>query len=70
MDQLYCKLSEECLYFSHESTIAPVLDAAAIASKFPDGTLPNSLLLALLADEQHPGDAQIALQIMETMSAR
>lgn len=70
LDQLYSKLSEECLYFSHESTIAPVLNAAAIAAKYPDGTLPNSLLLELLDDEQHPGDAQIALQIMETMSAR
>jgi exonuclease SbcD len=55
------------LNFSQDRNIAPVLDAAAIAKRFPDGTLPNSLLQALLNDEAHPGDAHLALDIIETL---
>lgn len=68
--RLYADLSEKCLYFSHDSTIAPVLDAAAIANEFPDGTLPNSLLLELLADQEHPGDAHLAFEIIESINVQ
>ncbi len=68
--ELCTKLSGECLHFSDESTIATVLDAAAISAKYPDGTIPNSLLLDLLNDEEHPEDAQIALEIMESINAQ
>jgi len=52
------------LGFSQERNIAPVLDAAAISKRFPEGTLPGALLHALLSDEAHPGDAHIALDII------
>jgi exonuclease SbcD len=68
--ELCTELSDECLYFSDESIIATVLDAASISAKYPDGTLPNSLLLELLADDDHPEDAQIALEIMESINAQ
>lgn len=70
LKQLCSDLSDKCLHFSYESNVAPVLSAAEIATRFPDGTIPNSLLRGLLADEEHPGDAQIALEIMESITAR
>ena len=60
----------KCLHFSDDSIIATVLDAAAISAKYPDGTIPNSLLLDLLNDQEHPEDAQIALEIMESIIAQ
>jgi exonuclease SbcD len=69
-DELNAMLREigpSFLNFSQERTITPVLDAAAIAKRFPEGTLPSSLLQALLADEAHPGDAQLALTLIETL---
>ena len=67
---LCIQLSGECLHFSDDSIIATVLDAAAISAKYPDGTIPNSLLLDLLNDQEHPEDAQIALEIMESIIAQ
>jgi exonuclease SbcD len=61
------EISPTCLNFSQERNIAPVLDASAISKRFPDGTLPGSLLHALLADDAHPGDAHLALDIIETI---
>lgn len=55
------------LNFSQERNIAPVLDAAAISKRFPEGTLPSALLQALLSDEARPGDAHLALDIIETV---
>ncbi|MEY3895904.1 MAG: hypothetical protein RLZZ214_1424 [Verrucomicrobiota bacterium] len=55
------------LNFSQDRNIAPVLDAAAIAKRFPEGTLPSALLQALLTDEAHPGDAHLAFDIIETL---
>jgi exonuclease SbcD len=56
------------LNFSQDRDIAAVLDAAAIAKQFPEGTLPSALLQALLSDDAHPGDAHLALDIIETVS--
>ena len=67
---LCTQLSSACLHFSDDSIIATVLDAAAISAKYPDGTIPNSLLLDLLTDQEHPEDAQIALEIMESIKAQ
>jgi exonuclease SbcD len=61
------EISPAFLNFSQERNIAPVLDASAIAKRFPDGTLPGALLHALLADDAHPGDAHLALDIIETL---
>jgi hypothetical protein len=55
------------LNFSQERSIASVLDAAAIAKRFPEGTLPSALLQTLLTDETHPGDAHLALDIIESL---
>jgi len=55
------------LHFSREQDIAPVLDAATISGRFPEGTLPGALLNVLLADEAHPGDANLALDIIESL---
>lgn len=56
------------LHLSHDLDIAPVLDATGVAKRFPEGTLPNELLLGLLADEANPGDAHLALEIIEPLS--
>lgn len=60
-------ISPAFLNFSQERNIAAVLDAAAIARRFPEGTLPSALLQALLTDEAHPGDAHLALDIIESL---
>jgi DNA repair exonuclease SbcCD nuclease subunit len=60
-------ISPSFLNFSQDRDIAPVLDAAAIAKRFPEGTLPSALLHALLNDDAHPGDAHLALDIIETL---
>jgi len=55
-------------HLSREQDIAQALDAAAIAKRFPEGTLPHALLQSLLADEQlHPGDAHLALELIESL---
>lgn len=61
------EISPAFLNFSQERNIAPQLDAAAISRRFPEGTLPGTLLHALLTDDAHPGDAQLALDIIETL---
>ena len=60
-------ISPAFLNFSQDRDIALVLDAASIAKRFPEGTLPSALLQALLSDDAHPGDAQLALDIIETL---
>ncbi|MCF7675036.1 MAG: metallophosphoesterase [Akkermansiaceae bacterium] len=60
-------LSPRFLDFSRDQDIAPVLDAAAISKRFPEGTLPGTLLHALLEDESHPADANLALDIIESL---
>jgi 3',5'-cyclic AMP phosphodiesterase CpdA len=60
-------ISPAFLNFSQERNIAAVLDAAAIAKRFPEGTLPSALLQALLTAEGHPGDAHLALDIIEPL---
>jgi hypothetical protein len=55
------------LNFSRDQDIDPVLDAATISKRFPEGTLPGTLLHALLEDEDHPGDANLALDIIESL---
>ena len=62
-------LTAKFLYVTRDDDIEPVLDAAAIAQEFPDGTLPNALLLGLLADEDHTGDAHLALEIIKSINA-
>jgi exonuclease SbcD len=59
-------LSPRFLNFSRDQDIDPVLDAATISKRFPEGTLPGTLLHALLEDEDHPGDANLALDIIES----
>lgn len=60
-------VSGSFLNFSQDRNIASVLDAAAISKRFPEGTLPSILLQALLSDHAHPGDAQLALDIVESL---
>lgn len=61
------EISGSFLNFSQDREIAAVLDAAAIAKRFPEGTLPSALLQALLSDDAHPGDAHLALDIIDTL---
>ena len=61
-------IHEKFLYVSQDlEGIARVLDSIAISSKFPERTLPHALLNALLADESHPGDTHLALEIIESL---
>lgn len=67
LNELLKKLAPRFLHFTFEKDVATVLDAAAISQRFPERTLPNALLKELLADDAHPGDAQLALEIIETI---
>jgi exonuclease SbcD len=58
------------LQLSCDQDIAKVLEASDVARRFPEGTLPNKLLQALLADESHPGDAHLALKLIESLQSR
>jgi hypothetical protein len=52
---------------SHEIGIAQLLDKASIAKRFPEGTVPHALLQALLTDESNPGDAHLALELINEL---
>ena len=53
---------------NREQDIAQVLEAADIARRYAEGTLPHALLTTLLADENNPGDANLALQLIEDLT--
>ena len=63
-------LASTFLHVRREQDIDHLLDSATIAGRFPDGTLPHALLTELLADTEHPGDAFIALQLIEEFAKR
>jgi DNA repair exonuclease SbcCD nuclease subunit len=67
LNRLLDGMKSRFLHLTREQDIAQVLDAAGIDQRFPDGTLPNKLLLGLLADESNAGDAHLALDIIETL---
>ncbi len=67
LNALLTDLSPRFLDFSRDLDIAPVLDAATISKRFPEGTLPGSLLHALLEDEAHASDANLALDLIESL---
>ena len=67
LNQLLDGMKSRFLHLTRDQDIAQVLDAAGIARRFPDGTLPNKLLLGLLADESNAGDAHLALDIIENL---
>jgi DNA repair exonuclease SbcCD nuclease subunit len=67
LNQLLFAMKSRFLHLTREQDIDQVLDAAGIARLFPDGTLPNKLLLGLLADESNAGDAHLALDIIQTL---
>lgn len=61
------RLRTRFLHLTTEVDVEEVLTPAEIAERFPDGTLPHALLTALLADPEHPGDAQVALDIIQDL---
>ena len=61
------ELRSQFLHLEVEQDIAKVLHAESVARRFPDGTLPNALLLALLSDQSEPGDAYLALKLIENL---
>ncbi len=63
-------LTNTFLHVRREQDIDHLLDSATIASRYPDGTLPHALLTELLADTEHPGDAYLALQLIEEYEKR
>lgn len=67
LNQLLAAMKSRFLHLTREQDIDPVLDAASISRRFPDGTLPSKLLLGLLADESNPGDAHLALDIIQNL---
>ena len=60
-------ISGSFLHFSQDRDVASVLDATAISKRFPEGTLPSALLQVLLSNDAHPGDAHLALDIIESL---
>ena len=63
-------LASTFLHVDRDQDIDHLLDAATIARRFPEGTLPHALLTELLADAEHPGDAHSALQLIEDLTKR
>lgn len=68
LNALVSEFANSFLHVSRDQDIAELLEPAAIASRFSAGTLPSALLNALLADEDHPGDAHLALDIIESLN--
>ena len=64
------QLAGSFLHVERDQEIDQLIDAATIASRFPEGTLPHALLTELLADAEHPGDAHTALQLIEDLTQR
>ncbi|HMN04435.1 MAG TPA: metallophosphoesterase [Flavobacteriales bacterium] len=60
-------LGKRFLHLSHDLDIAEVLAPEAIAKLYPEGTLPHAWLSELLQDAAHPGDAQLALDLIQTL---
>ena len=58
------------LHVARDQDLEHVLEAADIASRYPEGTLQHTLLTSLLADDEHPGDAHTALQLIEDLTKR
>lgn len=67
LNALLDDISPAFLSFSQDRDIAAVLDTATLARRFPEGTLPGDLLQEILTDDAHPGDAQLALDIIESL---
>ena len=67
LNALVDDLNKRFLHVDREQDIAHVLEAAEIARRYPEGTLPHALLTDLLADEDHPGDANLALQLIQEL---
>jgi len=67
LNVMLSEISPLFLHFSRDQDISPLLDAATVSKRFPEGTLPSTLLHALLQDEAHPGDANLALDIIHTL---
>lgn len=61
------EINSRFLHVSIDQDIATLLTPAEIAGLFAAGTLPHQLLQSLLADPCHPTDAQIALEIIESL---
>ncbi len=57
-------LGDTFLHATIELEVTELLSPETVAKQFPEGTLQHSVLSWLLADEDHPGDAQIALDII------
>lgn len=70
LNTLVDELAQRFLHIARDQDIDQVLDAAAIAISFPEGTLPHALLTGLLTDMEHPGDAHAALQLIEELGKR
>ena len=62
------ELTSAFLHVDCENDLITVLDAGAIAKLYPEGTLPFRLLNTLLEDDVHPGDAQVALELIQGTS--
>lgn len=60
-------LKARFLYVTSDPDISPVLDASAVAMKYPEGTLPHALISSLLADRNHSADANLAMDIIESL---
>jgi DNA repair exonuclease SbcCD nuclease subunit len=68
LNALVNELSLRFLHVEREQDVASVLEAGAIAERFPEGTLPHTLLTDLLADSEHPGDAQVAFELIKELA--
>lgn len=69
LNELLKDLGPRFLHLSREQDIAPVLKPEDIARRYPEETLPNALLNALLEDAEHPGDAHLAMEILESTNS-
>lgn len=61
------EIRKTCLHLSDDRKIHPMIDAIAIDAMFPKETLPHRLLNTLAADEDHPEDVQLALELINEL---
>ena len=66
LNQRLESMASKFLVVNRELNITQVLEDEEIAKRFPEGTLPHALLSDLLKDKDYPGDANMALDIIES----
>lgn len=68
LDTVLNSLSSRFPFSEVERHVEERLTIGEIGKRYPEGTLPHALLTRLIADAEHPGDAHLALSVIDNCS--